>query len=143
MYKRLVHCESAIMRRHEGGAGCGTRERGQCETPATTPGDQPEQSLPGYYGPAGPAVVNAISGAMPRGALLGRWIASRMMRPGPMRVVRPVRPGPLWRNPGHALLGAPPLAFGGRKKSGRRANPRAQAKQQGPMTLAYEHVGEN
>src|SRR5262245_49893673 len=72
---------------------------------------------------------------------VGALVALRMMRPGPMRVVRPVRPGPLWRNPGHALLGAPPLAFGGSEKSGRRANPRAQAKQQGPMTLAFEQFG--
>src|SRR5262245_41908641 len=49
---------------------------------------------------------------MPRGAQLG---AGRIPHDalGPVRVVRPVTPGPPWRNPGHALLGAPPLAFGG------------------------------
>src|SRR5262245_29628396 len=106
------------MRRYESGAGCGTRERGEVLelTPATTSGGPPGKACLGNTGPAGPATVNAISGTMPRGARLERWIASRMMRPGPMRVVRPVRPGPPWRNPGHALLGAPPLALGGSER---------------------------
>src|SRR5262245_20958580 len=106
------------MRRYESGAGCGTRERGEVLelTPATTSGGPPGKACLGNTGPAGPAAVNAISGAMPRGAHLERWIASRMMRPGPVRVVRPVTPGPPWRNPGHALLGAPPLALGKEKE---------------------------
>src|SRR5215475_13102790 len=72
---------------------------------------------------------------MPRGALLG---AGRIPHdaPEPMRVVRPVTPGPPWRNPGHAFLGAPPLAFGGKAKERKTGAPPApKQSKQGPMML--------
>src|SRR5262245_51721446 len=54
-----------------------------------------------------------------------------MMRSGPVRVVRPVTPGPPWRNPGHALLGAPPLAFGERQKERKTGEPPRPSKATG------------
>ena len=60
------------MRRYESGAGCGTRERGQIprrRQPRPRAASRAKACL-GNRGPAGPAAVNAISGAMPRGALL-------------------------------------------------------------------------
>ena len=71
---------------------------------------------------------------MPRGALLG---AGRIPHdaPEPMRVARPVTPGPPWRNPGHAPLGAPPLAFGEGKRAEDGRTPAPKQSKQGPMTL--------
>src|SRR5262245_12982949 len=71
---------------------------------------------------------------MPRGALLG---AGRIPHdaPEPMRVARPVTPGPLWRNPGHAFLSAPPLAFGGKAKERKTGVPPRPSKELGPTTL--------
>src|SRR5262245_23197225 len=64
----------------------------------------------------GPA---AVRGESQRCRVARSWTrdAFRMMHPGPVRVVRPVRPGPPWRNPGHAPLGAPlPSFFRGKAK---------------------------
>src|SRR5262245_66292819 len=79
------------------------------------------------FGPA------AVRGESQRCRVARSWTrdASRMMRPGPVRVVRPVRPGPLWRNPGHALLGAPPLAFAGKEKERKTGEPPRPSKATG------------
>ena len=60
--------EGVIMRRHEGGAGCGTRGRGSQLHPRGGPRSNPA----GYYRAAtGPGPVKRESGKMSRGAPTG------------------------------------------------------------------------
>ena len=106
------------MRRHQSGAGCGTSGRDS-------------QSRPG----AALGTTNRV------GALTGRPRAETRRR----QIAEDAAWRADWRTlPKFSACSARhPLAFGGRKKRARRANPRAQAKQQGPishgcLTIEYE-----
>src|SRR5262245_57326702 len=68
----------------------------------------------------------AISRRLPRGALLGAGCIPHDVTLGQCVWLAPVTPGPLWRNRGHASSARHPLAFGGRKTRGIRADPRAR-----------------
>src|SRR5215467_814403 len=113
------------MRRREGGAGCGTRERGKRKPrPRAALGKPPRGTKT-----AGSVrlAVNAKA-VMPRGASRGRG-RTRHVRQGPGDPGPPVKNGPVWRNPGHApSRRVTPLVSRGRKETGPpRARPKSGA----------------
>src|SRR5215467_8326896 len=113
------------MRRREGGAGCGTRERGKRKPRSRAALGKPPRGTK----TAGSVrlAVNAKA-VMPRGAPGGRG-RTRHVRQGPGVPGPPVKNGPVWRNPGHApSRRATPLILGKDKETG---PPRARPKVRG------------
>src|SRR5215468_5792352 len=114
-----------VARRREGGAGCGTRERGKRKPrPRAALGKPPRDTKT-----AGSVrlAVNAKA-VMPRGASRRRG-RTRHVRQGPGVPGPPVKNGPVWRNPGHApSRRAAPLVWGREREKRLRANPRARTR---------------
>src|SRR5262249_56425730 len=108
-----------VARRREGGAGCGTRERGEREPrPRAALGKPPRGTKT-----AGPVrlAVNAKA-VMPRGASRGRG-RTRHVRQGPGVPGPPVKNGPVWRNPDHAPSRRATPLMGRKKRDGQPPSP--------------------
>src|SRR5215813_14550606 len=122
-----------VARRREGGAGCGTRERGQRK--ATSPGGGGEPSRGTKTAGRSDRSVEGVKPEMPRGAPNGEthpYSASDPQATGhpgaireDLRVIQVTR-----------RFGAPFPSFGGRENRRDYGRIPAPAQEQGPMTLA-------
>src|SRR5215813_7188490 len=125
-----------VARRREGGAGCGTRERGQRK--ATSPGGGGEPSRGTKT--AGRS-DRSVEGVKPECRVARREDAdARVMGvQGPGDPGPPVKNGPVWRNPGHApSRRATPLIWGRQKETGKpRARPNPGPTKLGCLTIGY------